>query len=190
MIQQFCDITAHNFILNKKYPTPDDSFESAVNIEIGLPVPQYQTSAFWGVMMEWLVLLQQKELYQTLQPFLKEDLAEVTKCILFLRSDEELAFYDSIAMNKAGEGVALSPEHTFEELENTMNFIWSQYLGMVAASTQTSPTMHIPMFLVYLPVPVGSALMIFHGVYLMVCHLTGNPTPKIQAELEKEAEQS
>ena len=50
--------------------------------------------------------------------------------------------------------------------------------------------MHIPMFLVYLPVPVGSALMIFHGVYLMVCHLTGNPTPKIQAELEKEAEQS
>lgn len=127
MIQQFCDITAHNFILNKKYPTPDDSFESAVNIEIGLPVPQYQTSAFWGVMMEWLVLLQQKELYQTLQPFLKEDLAEVTKCIWFLRSDEELAFYDSIAMNKAGEGVALSPEHTFEELENTMNFIWSQY---------------------------------------------------------------
>ena len=69
-------------------------------------------------------------------------------------------------------------------------FIWSQYLGMVAASTQTSPTMHIPMYLVYLPVPVGSALMIFHGVYLMVCHLTGNPTPKIQAELEKEAEQS
>ena len=118
---------AENFILNKKYPTPDDSFESAVNIEIGLPVPQYQTSAFWGVMMEWLVLLQQKELYQTLQPFLKEDLAEVTKCIWFLRSDEELAFYDSIAMNKAGEGVALSPEHTFEELENTMNFIWSQY---------------------------------------------------------------
>ena len=51
----------------------------------------------------------------------------MTKCILFLRSDEELAFYDSIAMNKAGEGVALSPEHTFEELENTMNFIWSQY---------------------------------------------------------------
>lgn len=25
------------------------------------------------------------------QPFLKEDLAEVTKCIWFLRSDEELA---------------------------------------------------------------------------------------------------
>lgn len=77
--------------------------------------------------MELLVLFHQKELYQTLQPFLADDLADVTKCIWFLRSEEELAFYDSLAMNKAGEGVALDPESTFEKLENTMNFIWSQY---------------------------------------------------------------
>lgn len=127
VIQQFCNITAHNFILNKKYPAPDDNFESAVNIELGLPVPQYQCSAFWGVMMELLVLSSQKELYQTLQSFLENDLADVTKCIWFLRSEEELAFYDPLAMNKAGEGVALDPESTFEKLENTMNFIWSQY---------------------------------------------------------------
>ena len=77
--------------------------------------------------MELLVLSYQKELYQTLQSFLKNDLADVTKCIWFLRSEEELAFYDPLAMNKAGEGVALDPESTFEKLENTMNFIWSQY---------------------------------------------------------------
>lgn len=57
-------------------------------------------------------------------------------------------------------------------------FIWAEYLGIVSKSTQTSPTMHIPMFLVYSPVVLGSVLMIFHGIYLLLCHITGTPLPK------------
>ena len=51
-------------------------------------------------------------------------------------------------------------------------------IGIVSKSTQTSPTMHIPMFLVYSPVVLGSVLMIFHGIYLLLCHITGTPLPK------------
>lgn len=57
-------------------------------------------------------------------------------------------------------------------------FIWAEYLGIVSKSTQTSPTMHIPMFLVYSPVVLGSVLMIFHDIYLLLCHITGTPLPK------------
>ena len=57
-------------------------------------------------------------------------------------------------------------------------FIWAEYLGIMSKSIQTSPTMHIPMFLVYSPVALGSVLMIFHGIYLLLCHITGTPLPK------------
>ena len=57
-------------------------------------------------------------------------------------------------------------------------YIWTGYLGIVRNSTQTSPTMHIPMFLIYFPVVLGSVLMIFHDIYLLLCHITGTPLPR------------
>lgn len=113
--------------LYRKYPSPEDSFEDAVNIHMGFPAEDYVTSAFWGTMLEWLVLLDQKDLYVQLQPFLAEDLADVTKCAWFLRASEEGAIYDAYAMNKAGDGVAFEPEKSFEDLKEQITFVMDQY---------------------------------------------------------------
>ena len=94
---------------------------------MGFPAEDYVTSAFWGTMLEWLVLLDQKDLYVQLQPFLAEDLADVTKCAWFLRASEESAIYDAYAMNKAGDGVAFEPEKSFEDLKEQITFVMDQY---------------------------------------------------------------
>jgi hypothetical protein len=111
----------------KKYPTAADSFEDAVNIHMGFPAEDYITSAFWGTMLQWMVLMEQKEMYQQLQLFLSKDLAEVTKCVWFLRAEEETKFYDAYAMNLAGEGVALNVEPEFEKMKEHLDFIMRQY---------------------------------------------------------------
>ena len=90
-----------------KYPTAADSIEDAIAIDMGALAEDYQTSAFWGTMLEWIVLMDQSELYQFLQSFLKDDLKNVMKCVWFLRSEEEYQFYDVYAMNQADEGIAL-----------------------------------------------------------------------------------
>lgn len=129
MIRRLCDTVGHNYLLQKKYPAPDDNFETAVNIELGLPTPKYQCSAFWGNTLEWIVLMKQDELYQEILPFLRDDLKEVTMCTWFLRDKEESAFYDCFAMNLAGEGVSLDIEKSFDKLEKTIRFILNQYEG-------------------------------------------------------------
>lgn len=111
----------------QKYPSPEDSFEDAINIHMGFPAEDYRTSAFWGTMLEWLVLMEQKELYGELQPFLAEELEGVTKCAWFLKADEECALYDAYAMNKAGDGVAFEPEKTFEDLKTQVTFVMDHY---------------------------------------------------------------
>ncbi len=73
------------------------------------------------------MLLNQRELFQKLQVFLKSDLAEVTKCSWFLRADEEATFYDYSAMSLAGEGVAFEIENTFDELSENVQFVMQQY---------------------------------------------------------------
>ena len=113
--------------ISKKYPTPTDDFEDAVNIDMGIPAEEYVTTAFWGVMLEWMVLYEQKDLYDSLHPFLAVDIAGVTKCVWFLRSDEEEHLYESFVMYKAGEGVVIDLPSSFEELKKVVNFILKQY---------------------------------------------------------------
>ena len=127
LLQNQCSCLAHYYLLYKKYPSPIDSFEDAVNIHMGFPAEEYSTSAFWGTMLEWMVLMEQNELYQHLQPFLEKDLAEVTKCVWFLKSEEESKLYDAYAMNQAGEGVAFGTDETFEKLKEDIGYIMKQY---------------------------------------------------------------
>lgn len=110
-----------------KYPTATDSFEDAVNIDMGFPAEDYLTSAFWGTMLEWIVLIGENDLYQDLRLFLKNDLEKVTKCAWFLRAEEELKFYDPYAMNMVGEGTAFEIEESFEQLAEKIQFIMRQY---------------------------------------------------------------
>ena len=129
LIQYQCTHLAHFYRMYKKYPTAADSFEDAINIHMGFPAEDYITSAFWGTMLQWMVLLEQEELYQHLYPFLSEDLADVTKCLWFLRAEEETKFYDAYFMDLAGEGVALDMEPEFEKMKEHITFIMKQYEG-------------------------------------------------------------
>lgn len=127
LIRRLSDTTVHSYWLHKRYPAPDDSYETAVNISLGLPVPKYQCSAFWGTMLEWIVLMEQQELYESILPVLKDDLKEVTNCVWFLRADEEPMLYDYNAMNLAGEGAAFDIENSFERMERIVKFVLSQF---------------------------------------------------------------
>ena len=109
----------------KKYPSPADTFEDAVNIYMGFPAEDYLSSAFWGTMFEWIALMDQSELYNQMFPFLSEDLAKVTKCAWFLRTEEEILLYDAYAMNRAGEGVVFEAEKSFEKFKKNVCFVLS-----------------------------------------------------------------
>lgn len=122
-----CTRLAYYYLMYHKYPTAADSIEDAIDIDMGALVEDYQTSAFWGTMLEWMVLMDQSELYQFLQSFLKDDLKNVTKCVWFIRSEEESKFYDIYAMNQAGEGIALQLEKTFDKFKEKVMFIMKQY---------------------------------------------------------------
>lgn len=50
--------------------------------------------------------------------------------------------------------------------------IFFDYMMRIWATTQTSPTMHIPMGLVYLPVFIGIVLCALHEIYLFMQCLT------------------
>ncbi|MDO5416460.1 MAG: hypothetical protein Q4F29_04600 [Lachnospiraceae bacterium] len=97
-----------------------DSFEDAVNIHMGFSTEDYLTFGFWGTMLEWMVLMEQEKLYQQLQLFLEEDLGKVTKCVWFLRTEEESKFYDAYAMNRAGEGIGIDIEKIFEKIKQKL----------------------------------------------------------------------
>ena len=94
---------------------------------MGFPAEEYLTSAFWGTMLEWIVLMNQRELYDSLQVFFSEDLKEVTKCTWFHKSEEELALYEYHAMNKSGEGAAFQTEGSFDKLKEDMGLLMEQY---------------------------------------------------------------
>ena len=122
-----CTRLAYYYLMYHKYPTPADSIEDAIAIDMGILAEDYQTSAFWGTMLEWMACMDQSELYQFLQSFLKDDLKNVTKCVWFLRAEEESEFYDVCAMNQAGEGIALQLEKTFDKLKEKVMFLMKQY---------------------------------------------------------------
>lgn len=127
LMKNQCETLAYFYLSFRKYPTSSDSFEDAINIQLGLPSEDYSTSGFWGTMLEWIVLMDQKELYESIQPFLSEDLADVTKCTWFLCSNEEKSLYDPHAMNLAGDGVAYDAEKTFEKMKETVDYVMKQY---------------------------------------------------------------
>ncbi len=71
--------------------------------------------------------MDEKEIYERLQEFLKVELDKVSKCVWFLRKTEEKMFYDSWAMNASGEGVEIAVEKDFDTFKKKMNFIVKQY---------------------------------------------------------------
>lgn len=113
--------------LFKKYPTPTDSFQDAIDIEMGNAAEDYETSGLWGYFLLWIGVLREEELYNRLKGFLDEDLAKVTKCIWFLREHEEDFFYEYGAMVKAGEGTELKTEKDFDTFVGKIDFILEQY---------------------------------------------------------------
>lgn len=122
-----CGCLMEYYRIYKKYPSPVDTFEDALNIHMDFPSEDYSTSAFWGTMLEWIVLMNQQKLYDLLQDFLLKDLADVTKCTWFLKAEEEIKLYDDYAMNRAGDGVAFEIEQTFDEAKDNISFVMKQY---------------------------------------------------------------
>lgn len=78
-------------------------------------------------MLEWIVLLDLKELYEGLKTFLEEDLKNVTKCAWYIKSSEEVKLYDSYAMYKAGVGVSFDSEKTFDCLKENIELVMKEY---------------------------------------------------------------
>ena len=115
------------YTLFKKYPSPVDSFEDAINIDMGFQSADYDCSAFWGNIMQWLVVLEQDEMYNNIQSFLSSSLANVTKCTWFLRASDELKLYDRYAMNSTGDCFSIDPVGSFDELKETVKFVMEQY---------------------------------------------------------------
>lgn len=127
LVQNQCGCLMQYYRMYKKYPSPADSFEDAVNIHMGFPSEDYVTSAFWGTMLEWIVLMNQEKTYDMLHDFSLEDLANVTKCAWFLTAEEEIKLYDDYAMNQAGDGVAFEVEQSFDEAKENISFVMKQY---------------------------------------------------------------
>lgn len=127
LVQAWCNTVEYYYKLYEKYPVPDDCYETAVNLTLGLPTPPYQCSAFWGTMLEWIAVLRQHALYENLLPFFQQKLQNVTYCVWFLRSEEETTFYDPHAMYCAGEGIALNVPTAFVQLETSVRFLLDQF---------------------------------------------------------------
>ena len=110
-----------------KFPAQTDSFEEAVKIEESGEKVNYEVSAFWGYYLLLIEQMSSKELYESIKEFLKVDLKNVSKCVWFLKKEEEFLFYEPFAMNMAGEGIEITIEKTFEEFSAKVQFIMKQY---------------------------------------------------------------
>ena len=108
------------------YPSPADNFEEVVRIRNQMYDGEYITSAFWGDMLRWVVLHNQKELFEDLNVFLNEDLQNVTKCTWMLDANEEDALYEKFAMHKSGEGLAFDASK-YKKLSNDIKLVEKQY---------------------------------------------------------------
>ena len=127
LIQSQSKYLAQYYRNYRKYPSPSDSFEDAVNIYMGFPAEEYSTSSLWGTMLVWIVLMDQQKLYDELQKFLSNDLSRVTKCTWFIKSAEEVNLYDYHAMYLSGEGVAFDTPNSFAKLKENIDFVLKQY---------------------------------------------------------------
>lgn len=54
-----------------------------------------------------------------------------------------------------------------------LGFCWvfGNYIMFIAGGSQTSQTMHIPMWIVYFPVLIGSLMTVWHGAYRILCNV-------------------
>lgn len=126
MKNQACNLVQY-YCSHHKFPAQTDCFEEAVKIEESIGTVNYEVSAFWGYYLLLIERLSSKELYESIKEFLKVDLKNVSKCVWFLKKEEELLFYEPLAMNMAGEGVELTVEKTFEDFSAKIQFIMKQY---------------------------------------------------------------
>lgn len=66
--------------------------------------------------------------------------------------------------------------------------VFYTYMMRIWARTQTSPTMHIPMGLIYLPVFIGVVLSIFHEVCMFIDFFAMKPTSSPGSETTNEVQ--
>ena len=118
LMDQQCTRLVMEYRMHKRYPAPSDTFEEALSIYQNQE-NDYNCSGLWGGMLQWMVLMDQGELYEKCKWNLQEDFKDVTKCVWFLRAEEELKLYDAYAMNLAGDGTCFEVEDDFESLQKT-----------------------------------------------------------------------
>lgn len=121
------DTLMNYYELFNKFPAPSDTFEEAMEIEINVGTVEYDVSAFWGYCLLLIIYLDDRELYEGLQEFLQIKLQKVSKCVWFLRKDEELKLYEYWGMNSAGEGIEITVEDEFELFKKKVDFVLAQY---------------------------------------------------------------
>ena len=147
----------------RKFQAQTDCFDEAVKIEESMGTVNYEVSAFWGYYLLLIEQLNYKELYESIKEFLKVDLKNVSKCVWFLKKGEELLFYESLAMNMAGEGIEITVEKTFEDFVTKVQFILKQYENDRFSFDEYS----------------------FKSLEVIICHYFGY-IPGVKFELEKE----
>lgn len=117
----------YRYNFSRKFPSPSDNFEEALKIENGNHEVAYLVSGMWGNLLEWIVVLEEKTLYNRLYEFLHSTLKETTMCVWYYNAEEEVNFYQSNAMNKIGAGVAVLLELEFEKFCERVNLIRTKY---------------------------------------------------------------
>lgn len=66
--------------------------------------------------------------------------------------------------------------------------IFWNYMITIFNSPQTSPTMHIPMGIIYMPVWIGTIMAIFHCIYMFLVEITNFDDPNKEMEEKHEDE--
>ena len=127
ILQNQCIVLPSYYRLFHKYPTSSDVYLDALNIERGNEHEDYESSGLWGYLLLWIYLIDDKEIYENIQEFLRKDLSDVTKCVWFLHSNEESLFYNYNAMVLAGDGISIQIKESYPDFQEQIRFIVSQY---------------------------------------------------------------
>ena len=128
LMRNICTHQVLYYRMFHKYPSPIDSFKDAVDIDMGTSPSDYNSTAFWGVMLEWVVLMDARDIYdKILYQFLSDDIKDVTKCTWYLRSNEENYLYEKNTMFNAGDGVSIETPEKYEDLEKEIECLQNQY---------------------------------------------------------------
>lgn len=127
LLSNLCIILPPYYRIFHKYPTSEDSYLDAINIEKGNEHDGYKSSGLWGYFLLWIYLFDDEETYMSLIEFLTKDIEKVTKCVWFMRKEEETLFYNYFAMNLSGDGVAIRVNEKYEDFRKQIGFIVEQY---------------------------------------------------------------